>query len=546
MRIVRLKIIPAAEVLLADLSTRHGISDPGFTGDIFALLRLRGSGLPDPARRKKLAQRLSVTSKIPELHLSIIINKRAQLLKQLAALPYFLALSSGRSTLEATERLLLYLRRLYYKRRQSLCMTCALMAQCDFGKQYGGLVKDIRHVVDADFAKKVNPACPALPEIDYTQQISAAVVYLEQLHGPAGQQAVNTAKSIIPLGTPYAVKQATQDLPDIAPLQSALDELKRQVDPEEDSEEEPDAESDFVPLGSPGFARGSQYTGGHTGDHLVQITEAVIDKLTASHLALFELGRKLDSAMGSEAKGKFRPTEVLATKKDDATLSNMGELQRLQTAEHALPEKLRNARIVRKEARIRQDKEPETKKALLYLLIDNSGSMSTQLGQRSASGLQFISRGGLSTAFALAVSRRVQKDRGLLYVRFFTESPGHLLICRGDADFESVRNKMSLACYNGAGTDIMKALTAVQADILAAKDELAKAEVLLISDTADHFDKAAVQKAVAGIEFNILDVSGAAKGQPLSHVQQALKDCALKYYRVDSAEPDIEKLVKLL
>jgi hypothetical protein len=41
---------PEVSELLAQKARRFGIDDPGFAEDMFALLRLKGSGIPDKAR----------------------------------------------------------------------------------------------------------------------------------------------------------------------------------------------------------------------------------------------------------------------------------------------------------------------------------------------------------------------------------------------------------------------------------------------------------------------------------------------------------------
>src|SRR5688572_7371924 len=146
MRIIRLKLQPKVEQYIKLLPRKYKMQDASFIEDVYALVKLRGNGLPDDARSEQIAEHYSKTRKIGVSMLRILVKKRRQVLKSISSTGLFSSFAKGivkENELEFTESLLLTFRKLHRKLRQAQCMSCALMSQCDFGKQYASKVRNI-------------------------------------------------------------------------------------------------------------------------------------------------------------------------------------------------------------------------------------------------------------------------------------------------------------------------------------------------------------------------------------------------------------------
>ena len=179
MRLIRLKISTKEKILLRAFSVQLNIPDVGFTYDVYSLVRLKGTGIPAPERIVALAKTFAATQGTHEFGVRALMNKRAQLLRNFSKTSYFIGLVQLRGAIEATQSLLSSFKLLYRKVRQSQCLSCSYLSDCDFGKQYGTLTTSIGSVVDPDYSKKVHASCPALPSIESANQYSVAVEALE-------------------------------------------------------------------------------------------------------------------------------------------------------------------------------------------------------------------------------------------------------------------------------------------------------------------------------------------------------------------------------
>jgi hypothetical protein len=181
MRLVRLKLSKEICDLMKVVTRELALPDSGFGEDLFALLRLKGSGLPSKDRLLATAKRIAAKEQVPWQGVHLLMAKRKTLLEGIVKLPYFHGISVTQKDLVfGVRRMLSTFRTLYLKTRQAQCLGCSLKSQCAFGQQYEKVASDITKVLDPDYQKKVHDNCPHLPEITSANQIAEASRQMHQ------------------------------------------------------------------------------------------------------------------------------------------------------------------------------------------------------------------------------------------------------------------------------------------------------------------------------------------------------------------------------
>jgi tetrahydromethanopterin S-methyltransferase subunit G len=533
MRIIALKLKKETRILLRDVAKMQAKRDTGFVEDLYSLMRLRGIGIPTKDRIKKMTEFAANKIKIPAMVLSFQANKRAMLFSEIVKMPYFRALCKASNTIQAVERFLSYFTKLHNKIRQAQCLTCPLMQKCDFGQQYGNAFIDITMVVDPDFSRKVHPDCPELPEIDTTNQIATATAQMNALLALSGT----------PQGQLAQVPSAAEKVKDKTEEVEEKEGEPVAEDAEDDLDEEDfDREDDYIPTqvhqtqgGSLGNDVGTFYGG------IVSITEKMIDQFNTTNLSLFELGRKLDLAIQSGKKNKFKPTPKLDRKSKDRNMKAVSDITKINPQQHGLPEEVFNAKADKKQLQVKQNLEKQTERQLLYLLVDNSISMG---GQFPGAAHLMCSRGTMASLLGIALCRHVLKEDGIVFLRFFATSVTKMYQAEKEEEFKIIETALSGASYTGSGTRILIGLSTAMKDIEEGKRKglnIAKSEVLLITDCEDmSLNVPSIQQTVQGVEFNVLDVAGKGFDSPV------FKATAKKYYKADETELDINKIVSVI
>jgi uncharacterized protein with von Willebrand factor type A (vWA) domain len=544
MRIIRVKLSNEVRELLAEYAHQYLVSDSGLIEDIYALVRLRGNGLPSFERLDLLSEAFAKSNKLPIFHVKLLMRKRRQCLVQIAQLPYFMTLSRGDNPFEAVDHLLFKFRTLYYKMRQAQCLTCNLYSRCDFGKQYGGITRDITLMIDPDFSKKVHPECPLLPQIDLLNQLYEAASHLSQIAQP--QQGGFFTKLLSIFGKKYLSQALTSFL---GSLQSSLDResklLEEAVSLTEDNAESDldveEAEEEFGLTSGRGAGKETVYDTHNVGGSLIQLTDAYIEELRTAHLQIWELARNFERLLDVFKKDEFKPTRVTSQDRITAQIKNLGEIAQLKPSQYALPEAIFEGKMIRKALIKKQHQKPETKKQLLYILCDTSGSM---LGWTSSKARRFFyTRAVLAASFIIALVRRVRDDGGMLFFRFYSGAPASLISARVKSDFDDLEKVIEANSFDGGSTNILAALRAAVTDISSAQDEISRSEILLITDCEDFLDPGDVTKLLGNIKLDVLDVAGHSQ---MMACAEALKAVAQSYYKVDEQAVDLNKIVNLV
>lgn len=531
MRVVRLKLKPDVQKVLKSISQEFGVSDHGFAEDIFSMMRFKGNGLPSSGRLQKMSNAVAKKSKMPPIGVNLLMSKRKMLLESFAKLPYFKALCMEKDLILSVRRLLITFRTMYNKVRQAQCSGCQLKPSCQFGKQYGAVMSDITKVIDPNFALKVHVDCPHKPEISLINQVAHSVqalnVLLSQSMQPFAQAA--SAAGAAKIEELMKLAEEAADDPSLA---------------EDDSDVNPDPEDvadNYNPIRGYGFGRTSRYTNAHTGAHICRVTEAFVQRVTNAQLAIFDLGHKFSIALSKDKTRNFKPVPHIDKDQKQDTIKSEADISKLVSSQHGLPEAVFENRLKKKQLIKQQFVKADERKQLLYLLVDSSNSMCAQLGSNSRHSL--FTRGSLATVFSLSLVRKVRDDGGICYLRFFEGAPGPLHKAEVKQEFDNMYHVVNLNSYSGGGTSIMSALQAATNDIQAAdnKSELAKAEIMLITDCGDSLDNQKIKKLLGKIKLSVLDVAGASET-----ANPELKASADKYFKASEDAVDVNSLVSLL
>jgi hypothetical protein len=289
-----------------------------------------------------------------------------------------------------------------------------------------------------------------------------------------------------------------------------------------------------------GYGKTNTFDATFTGKAACKVFESFVDTLTPRQLLIFELGAKFSLLLGKGKSTSFEPVPQVDHDQKSENIKSIAEITKVAASQHALPDQVFDAKLNKKELIKNQHLSKNNKKQLLYLLIDASGSMARAI-DGTDKGL--LTRASLASTLGMALTKKVMGDGGWVYLRFFAGCPGSLITAKSKEDTEYVCLKLALANYNGGGTCIESAIRAAAKDISEAKDELARAELLMITDAEDSVNVTSIKNVLKKVELNVLDVAGKA----VSTVgYKGLKDIATKYYKANEKELNLNKMVELL
>lgn len=506
MRIVRLKLDQDVLDYCKILCKRYRINDIDFVADLYAFCELKGGGLPDDARLNALCNAYSKLLKKPLVVIKSVLNKRRQLIKDFGRNPLFLLLvSKKRSAGTMCEALLDFFKKLYERRRQCQCVTCALLTQCDFGKQYNTAVTSITVVVDPDFDKKVHADCPERPTLDFNQRLVEARQVFEKMASTVSAK-ITDEKFLAQVAEDVKTAESSQEA---APKESAIPPMPRQDVSIEDWEE---GELDeFRMLTGDGDSRETQeYNTAFLGKNAnpIKVDPTLINTIAMSKLLLFELAQKLSSKLGKAHKGKFKPTVTPTKRQKTSNIQSSSEVTRVLPKEHAKDDDTFLAGMANHSLVKRQSLQTETKKKLLYILLDTSESMLTTVAENSRLW-SVIRRETLARIFSIALCQFIRDEGGILFLRCFDGGQGPLMSAREPLEFDHMIDYISSCSFKGLSTSINGVLNRAASDIENAKNELSSAEVLMITDMGarmDPSDAKRIGEKYEKIVLNVLDV----------------------------------------
>lgn len=550
MRIVRVKLDSEVSDYLKTLCVRFAFNDLPFIEDLYALALTKGGGLPDEARMTKLVEAYAKINEMNKLVVKMLLAKRRQVLKDMAANPLFQHLTKKKKVhpREVTEQMLGFYFELYRRVRQSQCMTCSLLSNCEFGSTYGNKVTSVHAVVDPDYEKKVNPACPEKPTMDMNAQVAAAQAAMQQMaQNPAQiELAAKSDPAAKGLANGIEASMANAEAAQNAAPQDPEEDLDSIPKSIEDAWEQEDTTCGIENMTSvpPGSTTTFYSTTFSSPSVLVDMN--MVNKIRMHNFLLFELARKLSSKLTKAHKGKFKPTNEVTKTQKTQQIKSVSDVKRVLPREHAQDDAVFDRKLQQRQLSMRESQTDDQKRHLLYLVIDTSDSMSSCVG---STGLwTVVSRALLAASFGLALIDLIESEHGIVFLRGFDGHVGPLQSAREPVEFTQMRKGLARCSFNGCSTNIVSALTTAVNDIKGAKSELRDAEILLITDCGDTISDAEVasMKTLMGSTvLNVMDVSSASSGMELRAGSQ-LRQMADHYFKVDGRASTLDQLVSLV
>ena len=547
MRAIRLGIKPHVRQELNQIAKDFNFADSGFVEDLFALVRYKGGGIPTSSRIQSMIDFIAKSTGANVVFTGIMFRKRVQALRDISTLAYFKSASVGYDSILAVQKVVSTMAMTAQKKQQSVCLTCSLMSSCAWGSQYASAALNSCKIEDKEWRTKVHANCPQLPEIEGFNTFVEGLRTIKQIiTSPSPIKALT--------GTPSSMTEDSEDNIE-EDMDDSLDSDSFGTDGAQNSCDvggaSPSPLEDFIiqPLegeltrettsdrATEEKAGNSGYGASHVGVSKCKVFETFVSKLTASQLVVFDLGAKFSLLLGKGHSKSFKPISEVSNDRKETNIDSLADLKNVTPSSHGLPEEIFEAKLTRKQLNKHQNLTLKSRKQLLYLLIDNSGSMSLGVnGQQNA----ILTRGALAGSLAMAVSKKVVEDGGIVYVRFFSWDVSRLCSARSKQELDVLLNTIALCDYNGGGTNITKALSVADKDISSAKDDLAKSEILMITDAEDDINPTQLKSLLNSREFNVLDVAGSAMKT------SSLKNLATKYYKANEKELNLNKMVELL
>lgn len=492
--------------------------DKDTVADFAALLYGGGSGMVGRAERARRRAKLPWAERAS-------FDKQWRLLDQTrrwTGFRHYVRMIRESSIEDALDRLLALILEANKKQHTSYCSVCPLLSNCSHGQYAVG-------EVSAD--GPVLPNCPR---------------YLQQQAPPASGVPATQAQSVqrLALGigflktliTPTFAGYMSARLP--APMGNFLNAMTQAMAAAGGSGDPGSAS--MLTRGGGGCGTGTGFDATFTGSDVHTRLSEVLRAITKAQLAVFQMARNIEEFLPTGKTGDKEQSNDPSTSMQVKRMDEMADVQRALPSQQALPPVLRTYRTATKQLTVRQHMKPLEKKQLFYVLLDSSGSMGSAV-EKNANA--FFTRGHIASALALAVVRKAWEEKSMVALRFFAGSPDRMRFAQKPSELVDLCRQIGLGDYNGMSTDIQSALLAAMNDIQNRQD-VSKAEVLLISDGGSYVNETAVRAAQKTTKLHTLEIRSY-KGET-NQASAALKALSETHQDMDPSSVDPQQLSKLV
>ena len=497
MKLVKTYLAVEEKEAVKTISAKYEVNSEDIVSDVMGLLKSDGRGLISRAMRFKMLAKLRKQG-IAVSDIRKDMDHQYTFLSKLKGFKLFLKfcdLVRTHSLEEATDRLIALIRSIYKKERKSFCLTCTLQTQCEHGKFEAGL-SGIDGAVHQDCPKNLQ----AVPM--------------------AGQQMMQGLNAMLSLINPATLGMLSAKMP------GSTGQFMQGL---------------AVAISGASSQKLNYFNATFTGSDMMKNMQEIVDNLTAAQLAIFDVARTIDASL-QKTKGKkliasHEPEKSVALVK----MEHFQDVTKVSPSSAALPSILKSYRLGTKQLQVQQNMKVQGKKQLLHVMCDSSGSMDQEI-MSNKNG--FLKRGHVASALCLAVIKKAMEEKSMVFFRFFAGGPDILHKAKTMHDLIDIARKVGLGDYNGGSTDIQKAVATAFKDIQAGKDEILKAEVLLITDGQASVDSVALSKEQKKTKLHVLEITNA--GRSTSESQKELKGLAETYMEINPNSVDFSKMAKVV
>lgn len=530
-----MKVDDRMKTLLHGLSREYGFVDPDFGVDLYCLFRLRGDGLPDDDLVNKMADVVSKRLDKPRITVSLLIKKRVAVLSSLKATFLFRSrmISGYDDPVQSVRDILDRFVQLNTLNRQSVCESCDLFNECDFGKTIGKQSISPKQIMNEALQKKVHDDCPDKPAFDSDALKQAAEMLRNMTNSKAGMNS-QVASGVLSQQEAEAINKAAQQ----AESDALSDNFDANPDPDPDSE------------GAFGHGDSKGFNATQTHKQFVKVDDSFVKRLTKSSIELWQIARKILKSIEKEGIN-YKPSVSPEDKRKNTTIKNSSDVTKIHSHQHAMPDEVFDKKLAEKSLTKRQNLEPETQKQLLFVLHDVSDSMNSVLAWNPQISFSCAS---MSKSIILAFIEKIKADKGIFCYAPFEGNLGR--IQRGDDDVSITRieSYVSKSASNGWGTDIQAALVGSMKFIAKQTDELKRAEILLLTDGLSNMNYDVMERERAKADCTIHTVMINPKSsesdfhsywmKQYEEQLEALKKISTTFVSLASGEQGVNELIK--
>jgi uncharacterized protein with von Willebrand factor type A (vWA) domain len=274
----------------------------------------------------------------------------------------------------------------------------------------------------------------------------------------------------------------------------------------------------------------------------------VVKALTDTELKVFRLAQNLDEHIDKRGGAKLKHAQTPDQDVSPEHMKSVSDVVKASSSQLCLPDVMKQYKIGTNQMQIVDHQKPQSKKQLLYLLIDSSGSMRSEVAPNK---FAFLLRRDVAMALTLAVIKKALIEKTVTYARFFAGAPDTLHTAISIEDYVHLTRKLALCNYNGGSTDITGASRTAFNDISegrkntkASGTKIGKAEVLLITDAEDNLDEANLKSLQNAVKIHTLEITNG--GNRGGRGRAVLRNLSETYIEVDPRTVDMENIAKVV
>lgn len=470
MRLISLKLDKqVAKYLRERVVKEYSFMNPGLVFDIFCLLRRKGAGIPTLEVLEKIIDYFSKGDQKKRVTVSLILKRQRHVLEKIEQSGFFRALTTQPDSIKATRQLISHTLSVLFRLNKAYCGLCRLNAQCTFYREFKD-VSDISALAgNYLLLAKVHTDCPRRPALDLEDMITRGTEIMNKLMALHDTKADKTQDSLT--NAPSAPPDDYD--PDFDDLGNFLGNLNF------------DPASNLMPYGGAGKQGGiPQYE----IDAMLKSWDSLVSQLQGSNSYLYALGLAFEDGFGLELKkDAFKSVEGLGERLRTETTSHYSDLHKVKPADAILPEEVIDRKFAEEDMRIDKYQEQKAKKVHVYVLIDISSSMSGTV----TTG---ITRINLAKSFVHALINRLKRDGAVFIARAFNANVGERIYAETEEEYEYAYDRLVKRLSPNGGTSINRALNVAMKEIVEAKDKISDAEILIITDSEDGFNRTQVEE----------------------------------------------------
>ncbi len=258
----------------------------------------------------------------------------------------------------------------------------------------------------------------------------------------------------------------------------------------------------------------------------------------AKELAIYDLSKKLEFTIRTSPKGKWNEVQHPDKGMDVGRIKHAREITKLLPSQFAMDDDLFIKKLLGKELLKKKYMQRQEKKQVLYMIVDNSGSMDDRTSN-------VFTKFDVCRAIAVALMKKLIDKEDLFYFRWFSGYPEKLNRIKTKKDAVDFVPYILYNRDGDGGTNIMEAINQACDDIKQKKvDQADMMDILLITDGLAHIEVEKVNKLLGQkIDLHSVIISTMNAGDyNLSPLKQISKNFLLTDAKKDS---DVVKITNL-